>query len=137
MSELLGLSQPPSSPGALPTARDVPAATGMHAKLVKADFHGSIITGCSSVHMPGYSTHLQLSVRQSKNPSLIGLSGIIIHETENAFRIITQNDRVKRPSKFISLAHPKCGCIFLSHSSSKARIHLCFCSPSLLHPFGR
>jgi hypothetical protein len=68
MSELLGLSQPPSTPGALPTAKDVPAATGMHAKLVKADFHGSIITGCSSVHMPGFSYSCSIISKAKQEP---------------------------------------------------------------------
>lgn len=36
-------------------------------------------------------------VRQSKNPCLVGLSGIVVHETENAFKMITQKDQLKRP----------------------------------------
>jgi ribonuclease P protein subunit POP4 len=44
MSELLGLAQPPSA-SASTTPPAIPAAAGMHAKLVKADFHGSFITG--------------------------------------------------------------------------------------------
>jgi len=76
MSELLGLPQPSSS--ALPTPQMMPSSAGMHPKLLKADFHGSLIT-----------------VRQSKNPCLVGLSGIVIHETENTFKIITPKDHVK------------------------------------------
>ncbi|KAG6827565.1 hypothetical protein H0H92_011288 [Tricholoma furcatifolium] len=57
----------------------MPSSAGMHPKLIKADFHGSI-----------------MNVRRSKNPSLINLSGIVIHETENAFKIITKEDSVKR-----------------------------------------
>ena len=34
-------------------------------------------------------------MRQSKNPCLVGLSGIIIHETENAFKVVTQKDQLK------------------------------------------
>jgi ribonuclease P protein subunit POP4 len=41
MSELLGLSPPPSTPA----TELIPNASSMHAKLVKADFHGSILTG--------------------------------------------------------------------------------------------
>ncbi|KAH7910523.1 RNase P subunit p29-like protein [Hygrophoropsis aurantiaca] len=77
MSELLGLAPPPISKTP-PTAESMPSTAGMHAKLVKADFHGSII-----------------SVRQSKNPCLIGISGIVIHETENAFKIVTKKDQLK------------------------------------------
>lgn len=45
MSELLGL--PPRSTSSLST---MPPAAGMHAKLVKADFHGSIMTGEEYIH---------------------------------------------------------------------------------------
>ncbi|KAI0309664.1 RNase P/MRP, p29 subunit [Amylostereum chailletii] len=76
MSELLSLSPAPSSGQA--DARAMPSSAGMHAKLVKADFHGSIMT-----------------VRQSKNPCLVELSGIVIHETENAFRVITKKNQLK------------------------------------------
>ncbi|KAG6813422.1 hypothetical protein H0H92_011119 [Tricholoma furcatifolium] len=77
MSELLGLQQRP--PASAPSSTHMPSSAGMHPKLVKADFHGSIVT-----------------VRRSKNPSLVNLSGIVIHETENAFKIITKKDSVKR-----------------------------------------
>ncbi|KAF7439980.1 hypothetical protein PC9H_000317 [Pleurotus ostreatus] len=73
MSELLGLA----SPGTL-SANAAPSAASMHPKLLKADFHGSIMT-----------------VKQSKNPCLIGLSGIVILESENAFKVITKDNRVK------------------------------------------
>jgi ribonuclease P protein subunit POP4 len=45
MSELLGLPNVPPSHNAPPTAKSIPNAASMHAKLVKADFHGSIMTG--------------------------------------------------------------------------------------------
>ncbi len=35
------------------------------------------------------------SVKQSKNPCLIGVSGIVILESENAFKVITKDNRVK------------------------------------------
>ncbi|KAK7462736.1 RNase P/RNase MRP complex subunit [Stygiomarasmius scandens] len=77
MSELMGLPQSSSVSG-VPTLKDAPSAVGMHPKLVKADFHGSILT-----------------VKQSKCPSLVGLSGIVIHETENTFRIVTRDNKEK------------------------------------------
>ncbi|KAG6879462.1 hypothetical protein C0992_002465 [Termitomyces sp. T32_za158] len=77
MSELLGLQQPPAS--GLPSGQAMPSSSSMHPKLVKADFHGSIMT-----------------VRQSKNPCLVGLSGIVIHETENVFKVVTMKNAVKR-----------------------------------------
>ncbi|KAF8063538.1 Rof/RNase P-like protein [Lyophyllum atratum] len=76
MSELLGLLQPP--PSGPPPPQAMQSGSSMHPKLVKADFHGSIMT-----------------VRQSKNPCLVGISGIVIHETENAFKIVTQRDKMK------------------------------------------
>jgi hypothetical protein len=42
MSELLALPVSPASETATPY---VPNAASMHAKLVKADYHGSLITG--------------------------------------------------------------------------------------------
>ncbi|KIJ62978.1 hypothetical protein HYDPIDRAFT_168910 [Hydnomerulius pinastri MD-312] len=90
MSELLGLSPPtPSSSH----EGKMPSFSSMHAKLVKADYHGSILT-----------------VRQSRNPCLVGISGIVIHETENAFRIITRKDQLKRSSHF------SCDCELFSFS---------------------
>ncbi|GBE82326.1 RNase P/MRP, p29 subunit [Sparassis crispa] len=78
MSELLALPPAPSIPIARAVAEAVPNAAAMHAKLVKADFHGSLVT-----------------VRQSKNPCLVGLSGIVVHETENTFKVVTKNDQLK------------------------------------------
>ena len=46
MSELLGLASPPSTTAST-TASAMPPAAAMHAKLVKADFHGCLITGAS------------------------------------------------------------------------------------------
>ena len=37
-------------------------------------------------------------MKQAKNPCLVRLTGIVIHETENAFKIITIKDQVKRGS---------------------------------------
>jgi len=49
----------------------------IYSKFLKADFHGSIIT-----------------VVQSKCPSYIGKSGILLKETENTFNIITKTNRL-------------------------------------------
>jgi len=46
MSELLGLQQKPSQGVETEVARKaMPNASGMHPKLLKADFHGSLMTG--------------------------------------------------------------------------------------------
>ncbi|KAH8976601.1 RNase P/MRP, p29 subunit [Lactarius hatsudake] len=78
MSELLGLAAPPPPTMTLVDPAAMPQPAGMHAKLVKADFHGSIVT-----------------VRRSKNAALIGASGIVVQETENTFKVVTQKDRLK------------------------------------------
>ncbi|KAJ3282099.1 RNase P/RNase MRP complex subunit, partial [Borealophlyctis nickersoniae] len=47
-------------------------------KMTKADFHGAIMT-----------------VTRSKCPANVGLSGIVIKETENMFYIVTKDDKSK------------------------------------------
>lgn len=47
-------------------------------KLLKADYHGSIVT-----------------VTRSKCPSLVGTTGIVVQETRNVFKIITKEDQLK------------------------------------------
>jgi len=47
-------------------------------KLLKADFHGAII-----------------SVTRSKCPLLLGLTGIVIQETQSTFKIVTTNSTLK------------------------------------------
>ena len=80
MSELLGLPTPPVGPIRPETiGSNTPSSSSMHPKLLRADFHGAVLT-----------------VKQSKNSSLVGLSGILIHETENAFKLVTEKNKVKR-----------------------------------------
>ena len=45
MSELLGLSREPSGANPSAMAKAMPSSASMHPKLLKADFHGSIMTG--------------------------------------------------------------------------------------------
>ncbi|OAX39437.1 hypothetical protein K503DRAFT_813155 [Rhizopogon vinicolor AM-OR11-026] len=93
MSELLELSPTAS----VPTTETMPSASSMHAKLVKADFHGSILTGFVN------------SKSVSKNSCLVSLFGIVIHETENAFKVITRTDRLKlipKQNSIFTLAVP-------------------------------
>lgn len=47
-------------------------------KVIKADFHGAVFT-----------------VTQSKSSNFVGISGIMVKETENIFYIITRNDELK------------------------------------------
>ncbi|KAJ6581317.1 hypothetical protein B0H19DRAFT_1114688 [Mycena capillaripes] len=70
MSELLNLPQLSSGP-----PRALSGAV-MHPKLLKADFHGSIMT-----------------VSQSQNTAILRISGIVIHETEGTFKVITKKKK--------------------------------------------
>ncbi|KAI9105012.1 RNase P/MRP p29 subunit [Phlyctochytrium arcticum] len=72
-------------------------------KLLRADFHGANMT-----------------VTQSKCPTNIGISGIVIKETENMFYIITTTNAVKvipkRNSIFtLGLPRKTCGTIYGNH----------------------
>jgi ribonuclease P protein subunit POP4 len=58
--------------------------------------------------------HLSI-VSQSKNPCLVGLSGIVVHETENAFKVVTRGNDLKRAStsSLHELSHLLIVCIYL------------------------
>ncbi|KXN80585.1 Ribonuclease P protein subunit p29, partial [Leucoagaricus sp. SymC.cos] len=102
MSELLALNPAPAA-GTVPTSRSIPSSQAMFPKLVKADFHGAIISVC-----------------QSKNPCLVGIRGIIIHETENAFKVITKSNAVKllpKQNSVFTLAIPLYSTLPASHSA--------------------
>uniref|UniRef100_A0A672L7Z4 Ribonuclease P protein subunit p29 n=1 Tax=Sinocyclocheilus grahami TaxID=75366 RepID=A0A672L7Z4_SINGR len=47
-------------------------------KLLKADFHGAVLTGTTS-----------------KYPSYVGLTGILVQELKHVFKIITKEDKLK------------------------------------------
>lgn len=88
----------------------------MHPKLVKADFHGSIITGTlsfSDVRYVDVLTNRLRTVRNCRNASLVGLTGVVIYETANAFRIVTRDDTIKRASDHL--------CFSLSFPSAEER----------------
>ncbi|KAJ3562300.1 hypothetical protein NP233_g9660 [Leucocoprinus birnbaumii] len=103
MSELLVLSQKPGN-NLPPSSKAMPSSQSMFPKLVKADFHGAIISVC-----------------QSKNPCLVGITGIIFHETENAFKIITKSNAVKllpKQNSIFTLSIPLYSTLPPSHTSS-------------------
>lgn len=52
-------------------------------KLLKADLHGALVT-----------------VKKSKCPSYVGLSGIVLQEMKHVFKIITKDDKLKVIPKF-------------------------------------
>jgi ribonuclease P protein subunit POP4 len=135
MSELLGLAPPPSGAASAATSA-IPAAAGMHAKLVKADFHGSFITGMLTIRwnrlIIWFMAFNISTVKQSKNPCLVGLSGIVIHETENAFKVVTKKNQLKRP--FIPVVQSEWHhSSFRWNSSSKAEFHIFICRPLILN----
>ncbi|KAI9023707.1 Rof/RNase P-like protein, partial [Phycomyces nitens] len=55
-------------------------------KLLKADFHGGIF-----------------KVIKSKNPSYVGIEGIVIQETLNVFKIISKNNKLQQIPKASSV----------------------------------
>ena len=124
MSELLGLgaAPPPPEEGKGPASAPAlpqPAGT-IQAKLIKADFHGSIMTGLSfSLSVFFLAGEIRWSfdlcvcglwtlidndngdddddeiVRRSKNAALVGVSGIVVQETENTFKVVTRKNKPK------------------------------------------
>jgi len=95
MSELLGLPQKPTHAITRECAvKQMPNASGMHPKLLKADFHGSIMTGTLRSRGSWWILTSDV-VSQSKNPCIVGLSGIVIHETENVFKVVTKDNKLK------------------------------------------
>ena len=105
MAELMNLQPKPAdisgskSPQLPPR---MPNAAAMHAKLVKADLHGCIIRGAPNRHQSNAvpttapaNRHSGSAVQQSRNPSLVGCTGIVIHETENTFKIVTHKNTLK------------------------------------------
>ncbi|GAA6059763.1 hypothetical protein JCM10212_001971 [Sporobolomyces blumeae] len=62
-----------------PTVQDMQLnAVSMQTKLVKAEFVGSV-----------------LAVKRAKNPSLVGLSGIVLQETQGTFKLVTSKSVLK------------------------------------------
>jgi ribonuclease P protein subunit POP4 len=51
-----------------------------------------------------------LLVAEAKNTALVGICGIVVHETENAFRIVTKQDQTRRESIFNSFSSWLHGC---------------------------
>lgn len=62
----------------LKNSREAVDFKSLYPKLLKADYHGAIIT-----------------VSKSKCPGYVGLTGILLQETKNTFRIITKEDKMK------------------------------------------
>ncbi len=58
--------------------REERQAEQLSQKVVKADYHGSI-----------------LRVWRSKCPSYVGSEGIVVQETQNTVRLVTKEDKIK------------------------------------------
>lgn len=68
-------------------------------RIIKADFHGAFVT-----------------VARARSPSMVGLEGIVLQETENVFRIVTPDNALKTV--------PKAGTVFaLRHGKYAVRIN--------------
>lgn len=86
-------------------------------------------------------------VRRSKNPSLVGCSGVVIHETENTFKLVTPANQLKGmvfwfflklQSTSTDLRMHRCNGDLLSHtcdhnSNTQTEQRLCVFDSSLLH----
>lgn len=108
----------------------------MPAKLIKADFHGAMITGTipglSFFCFVGLTTCLEPLVKQCKNPCLMGLSGIVILETENVFKIVTRADQLKgKRSLNTNIFHLTSSSLH-SHTEEELRVRV-FCAPLRHH----
>ncbi|GAA5821152.1 hypothetical protein JCM3770_005694 [Rhodotorula araucariae] len=77
----------PARHGATPQSREQHInVVNLHTKMVKADF-----TGCL------------LSVKRAKNPSLVGLKGIVLQETQGTFKLVTLKSQIKVVAKQASV----------------------------------
>ncbi|CAG8563896.1 9625_t:CDS:2 [Paraglomus occultum] len=80
---------------------------GFAQKLLKADLHGAIMTGENRIRVLArsllershFNQYFLFIVSKSKCASYIGVSGIMIQETENMFKIITSSDELKNIPK--------------------------------------
>lgn len=73
MSELLGLSREPSNASTSAMAKAMPSSASMHPKLLKADFHGSIMTGLYSSYYSILAHIMNLSSPEQESLSLRSL----------------------------------------------------------------
>ena len=73
MSELLGLSREPSNASTSAMAKAMPSSASMHPKLLKADFHGSIMTGLYSCYYSILAHIMNLSSPEQESLSLRSL----------------------------------------------------------------
>lgn len=70
-------------------------------KFVRADYHGAMLV-----------------VSSAKNPSLVGVEGIVIQETKNTFRLIAQDNRVVTiPKDGTTFSFGACGTVFKLNGS--------------------
>lgn len=82
--------------------------TSLQAKIVKADFHGAIFT-----------------VVRTKCPSFLGIKGIVLQETENMFRIVTELNQLKILPKLGNVFEFSYGNIIVTIYGSQIRYRAC------------
>lgn len=63
-------------------------------KLAKADFHGAVLssTVAASIALAAISDFIVAAVVRHANPLMVGITGIVLQESENVFRLIKQDD---------------------------------------------
>lgn len=70
-------------------------------------------------------------MRQSKNACLVGLSGIVILETESTFKVVTKKDRLKGIlATFLSIFP---SLLAIPCSDPQGERYICFWRAALLH----
>ena len=83
-------------------------------KVLKADLHGCLIKGTSILYTAetlrandvfNIVPIICWLVAESKSESTVGLEGIVLQETQNTFRIICSDDRVKSEVDFVLQMH--------------------------------
>jgi RNase P/RNase MRP subunit p29 len=94
----------------------MPSISAIQSKLLKADYHGAFMVGMHvSLHLPFQISSSPLStsflpllrlrktnknvlVHKAKNPSLVDLQGIVIQESEQTFKLIQVDNKIKSQS---------------------------------------
>ncbi|XP_055388587.1 ribonuclease P protein subunit p29-like [Condylostylus longicornis] len=104
IGQILNISAPPS--GHQQTSSPIPYLLTQCNVLAVSDFHGA-----------------HVKIIQAKNPSVVGMDGIVMQETEQTFRIVCRDNRIKTVLKSTCIFHLFTGTdrIFILHGK-----HLCY-----------
>ena len=98
---LLPMFPPRNPPPGTSIAADLKInVVSLHAKLVKAEFIGCILSGTLFIGLTmNCVAHIcDATVKRAKNPSLAQLTGIVLQETQSTFKIVTTSNAIKSQS---------------------------------------